>query len=147
MKSITPVLLLILLLISVVATTTADDDNRQLVELPPPMRQHMLSNMRDHLQSISDIQAALAAGDFEKAAEVAENRLGMSSLESHGASHMAKFMPDTMQNIGTEMHRAASRFALVAQQSAVNGEFKPALESLAKITRQCVACHAAYRIH
>ena len=145
MKSIAPILLLSQLLIS--ATYASDEDNRQLVELPPPMRQHMLSNMRDHLQSISDIQAALAAGDFEKAAEVAESRLGMSSLESHGASHMAKFMPDNMQSIGTEMHRAASRFALVAQQSAVNGDFKTALESLAKITRQCVACHAAYRVH
>lgn len=129
------------------ATAASDDDPRQLVEFPAMMRQHMLGNMRNNLLSISEIQQALSAGDFEKAADVAESRLGMSSLAAHGASHMAAFMPDKMQNIGTEMHHAASRFAVVAQESAVSGDVKRALQSLADITRQCVACHAAFRVH
>jgi hypothetical protein len=124
-----------------------DEDNRQLVEFPAQMRRHMLSNMRDHLQSISEIQQALSSGHFDKAADIAESRLGMSSLAAHGASHMAKFMPDKMQTIGTEMHRSASRFAVIAQESAVAGDVKPALDGLAKITQNCVACHAAFRVH
>ena len=147
MKISAVALLLTLLLLSAAHTNASGGDDRQLVELPPPMRQHMLSNMRDHLQAVSEIQSALASGEFERAADIAENRLGMSSLNSHGASHMAKFMPEKMQSIGSEMHRSASRFAVIAQQSAVSGDLIPALESLATITQQCVACHAAYRVH
>ncbi|WP_197703319.1 cytochrome c [Sulfurifustis variabilis] len=70
----------------------------------------------------------------------------MSSLHSHGASHMAPLMPKPMQDIGTAMHRSASRFARVAQEAQVTGEMRPALNALAELTRQCVACHASYRL-
>jgi len=137
-----------ILLAVLASNSVADDkDSRQFVELPPPMRQHMLTNMRDHLTAISEIQQALASGNFDQAADIAESRLGMSSLDSHGASHMAAFMPKEMQAIGTEMHRAASQFAVAAQESAVNGDIKPAIAGLAKITQRCVACHAAFRVH
>ena len=106
------------------------------------MQQHMMSNMRDHLVAISDILFNMANGELEKAAEVAESRLGMSSLESHGASHMADFMPEGMRSNGTAMHRAASRFALKAQE----GEAFPAYKALSEVTSACVACHSAYRI-
>ena len=120
-------------------------DMRQLVELPDMMRDHMLGNMRDHLAAMMEIQDALAAGAFDQAADLAETRIGMSSLEAHHASHMAPYMPKQMQEIGTQMHRAASQFALVAKETAVDGNIKRAVGALAKITQQCVACHAAYR--
>jgi len=110
------------------------------------MREHMLANMRDHLAALSEIQAALAAGRYEQAADVAEQRLGMSSLERHGASHMAAYMPQAMQDIGTNMHRAASRFARAAQESAVANEPARALSALAALTQQCVACHASFKL-
>ncbi len=128
----------------------ADDkpaDPRTLVDMPAPMRQHMLGNMRDHLLALAQIQQALGRGAYDQAADIAEQRIGMSSLAAHGAAHMAPLMPQPMQDIGTQMHRAASRFARVAQESAVDGNPGRALESLAEVTQQCVACHAGYRIH
>jgi hypothetical protein len=122
-------------------------DARQRVEMPEPMQEHMLANMRDHLAAMGEIQAALAAGNFERAADIAENRIGMSSLQSHGASHMAPYMPKPMQDIGTTMHRTASRFARTAQEARVKGGVPLALNALAELTRQCVACHASYRLH
>jgi hypothetical protein len=133
----------------VVSTTTSAAraaDSRQLVQLPALMQEHMLTNMRDHLQALAEIQTALAAGNFDRAAYIAEHRIGMSSLERHDAAHMAPYMPKAMQDIGTAMHRAASRFALVAQEAAVEGGASRALGSLAEVTRQCVACHAGYRL-
>lgn len=123
-------------------SSTAGNDSRQLVQLPEPMQQHMLSNMRDHLVAINEILISLANGQMERAAEVAEFRLGMSSLQSHGATHMAKFMPEEMREVGTSMHRAASRFALKAQE----GEILPAYNALSAVTSACVACHSSYRI-
>ena len=120
----------------------ADEDTRQLVELPEMMQQHMMSNMRDHLVAINEILTNMANDELDKAAEIAESRLGMSSLESHGASHMAKFMPEGMRHTGTSMHKAASRFAIKAQE----GEALPAYKALSEVTSACVACHAGYRI-
>lgn len=111
------------------------------------MTQHLLSNMRDHLVAITEIQRALGAGEYQRAAEVAEQRIGVSSLESHGASHMAPFMPKPMQEIGTQMHRAASQFALLAQEAGANADVSRAVGALSRVTEQCVACHAAYRAH
>lgn len=130
-----------------IAPPTADaQDARQKVELPPMMQEHMLDNMRDHLRALTAIQAALAKKDFDGAADLAEQRLGLSSLEAHGAAHMAPYMPQAMQDIGTEMHRAASRFARTAQEAAVKGDMSPVFAGLAGVLRQCVACHTTYRI-
>ncbi len=120
----------------------AGEDARQLVQLPEMMQQHMLRNMRDHLASINQILSYMADDELDKAADVAETRLGMSSLEAHGASHMARFMPEEMREAGTRMHRAASRFARKAQE----GDALPAYKALAEITAACVACHTGYRI-
>jgi len=70
----------------------------------------------------------------------------MTAMQLHGAHEVAKFMPEAMQNAGTEMHRAASRFALAAKDAAATGDFKPVLEAMARLTQQCVACHSAYRL-
>ncbi len=126
--------------------TLADDDGRVAVEMPPMMRSHMLANMRDHLKALQEIQSQLAAGEYDAAAATAENRLGMTSLQSHGASHMAGFMPAGMQEIGSAMHRSASRFAVTAQDAAVTRDLPRALAALSEVTAQCVACHAAYRL-
>jgi hypothetical protein len=124
----------------------AAPDTRVAVELPPPMRAHMLANMRDHLAALHEIQAALARDEAGRAAEIAERRIGMSSLDAHGAGHMAPHMPKPMQDIGTAMHRAASRFARVAEEAGVRRDLRPALQALSEVTQQCVACHAGYRL-
>jgi cytochrome c556 len=134
------VICLLLLITNLVSI--AEEDTRELVQLPEMMQHHMMKNMRDHMKSINEILSSLANDDLDTAAQVAEQRLGMSSLESHNASHMAKFMPEGMRQAGTSMHTAASRFALKAQE----GDLLAAYKKLPEITSACVACHAAYRI-
>ena len=134
------------ILLGTILTATAADDARQPVTMPAPMQEHMLANMRDHLAALGEIQTALAKGKYNQAADIAEQRIGMSSLQSHGASHMAPYMPKAMQDIGTHMHRAASRFARTAQEAAVNNDLPRALGALGELTRQCVACHASFTL-
>lgn len=121
-------------------------DTREFVPMPPQMVAHTLSNMRDHLLALQEIQENLARGETDRAAKVAEARLGMSSLTTHGAADVAPFMPQGMQDAGTGMHHAASRFALAATDAGVSGDLKPALAALALVTAQCNACHSSYRI-
>jgi mono/diheme cytochrome c family protein len=103
--------------------------------------------MRDHLLALQEIDVALSQSAFDKAANIAENRLGMSSLEIHGAAHIAPYMPKGMQEIGTQMHRAASLFAIAAQTASASNDVRPALAALGTVMQHCVACHAAYRLH
>jgi len=128
-------------------TAAVEADARQLVKFPEPMRLHTITSMRDHLFALQEIDVALSRNEFDKAASIAEQRLGMSSLERHGASHIAPFMPERMQAIGTQMHRASSRFAVEAQNASVSGDVRPPLAALGVVMQQCVACHAAYRLH
>jgi len=127
----------------------AAEDDRELVKLPPAMQEHMLRNMRDHLAALDEMLAALAEGNIGTATEIAEKRLGMSSLSLHGAEHMAPAMPEGMRALGTQMHRAASKFVVVAQDA----ELEPSKQAqrdvyhaLQDITAACSACHQAYRI-
>jgi hypothetical protein len=125
---------------------SAAKDDRTVVKFPEDLRSHTLANMRDHLLALQEIQDALAAQQFDKAADIAEQRLGMSSPRLHGAHEVARYMPEAMQNIGTEMHRAASRFAVTALEAGATGGTRPPLAALARVTQQCVACHGAYRV-
>jgi hypothetical protein len=127
-------------------STPSTDDTREFVSFPTELRDHTLANMRDHLLALQEIQEYLAREDYTAAAKIAEERLGMSSLALHGAHEVAKYMPPGMQDAGGGMHRAASRFAIEAQNSAVTGEIKPTIAALATVTAQCVGCHAGYRL-
>ena len=124
----------------------AGPDTRAAVRFPPDLRAHTLANMRDHLATLQQVQDALGRGDYERAGSLAESRLGLSSLEAHGAHQIAPYMPAGMQEAGTAMHKAASRFAIEATNAGATGDAKPAIAALANVTAQCVACHAAYRL-
>lgn len=115
--------------------------------MPDTMRVHTLANMRDHLPVLAQIQHALSAGQFDQASEIAEQRLGMSSLSLHGTHEVARYKPKGMREAGTAMHRSASQFATIAQDASVTGVLKPALAALAKVSQAWVACHAGYRFH
>jgi len=141
MKTQNKLILLLSVFLTLSTISFASEDKRVLVEMPKMMQEHQLANMRDHLMAINEILANMAIDELDKAADIAENRLGMSSLSLHGASHMAKMMPEKMRAIGTSMHKAASRFALKAQE----GDALPAYKALQEITAACVACHAGFR--
>lgn len=138
-------------------------DGRQLVSFPPDMRQHTLANMRDHLQALSEILSAMSGAQYGKAARIAEARLGMDSPSAAGCKaeeaaasqvsrpanmdhQMSQFMPEAMRKIGLEMHQSASLFATEAAKASKTGNAKPALAALSRVTQQCTACHASYRV-
>ncbi len=102
--------------------------------------------MRDHLLAISQIQEAIGKGNYNKASEIAENRLGQTALKTHGAYENSKYMPKGMQEIGSTMHRNASKFAIEIQNSSATEDIKPAMIALSKITEACIACHASYKL-
>ena len=135
-------IVLILTLCILTNSTANAEETRQYVEFPSKLQQQMMENMRDHMAAINEILEYLAFDDLDKAAEVAENRLGLSARHSHGTAGLARYMPKGMKQAGYNMHSAASRFAQVAKE----GDTESAYEAITEVTSSCVACHAGYRI-
>ena len=137
-----------IVLVSIIyALPSIAEDARIQVDLPPMMQEHMMANMRDHLSALQNITQQLSTQQFDAAADTAEQRLGMSSMDTHGASHMGKLMPKEMALIGTNMHHAASRFALAARDAEIEGGLEKAFGALSEVMQECVACHTTYKIH
>ena len=168
-----PIILLSIFLLPLSYLVMAEEtDHRNLVEMPPKMQQHFLANMRGHFVSLDAIIAALADKDFEKAADIADNQLGMrkrhqcedAGHENHKGHHQeldhksvsrelasdkspehkgfGKVMPPEMKAMGMQLHHAASEFATVAR----NGDTQESLKALQNVTSACVACHQAFRV-
>ncbi|MGB5735275.1 MAG: hypothetical protein WBM40_12630, partial [Thiohalocapsa sp.] len=52
---------------------------REQADLPAFASKHLLATMRDHLEALHGVTALLSEGNYEKAADLAEESLGMSS--------------------------------------------------------------------
>ena len=120
-----------------------DSDFRQLVSMPDQARQFMREDMLDHLSALNEIIGYLAENKLDAAANVAETRMGKSSMGKHRGTGMGpgRFMPLEMRNLGWGMHESATAFSLVAKE----GNLKKAYSALQKVTTSCVACHYSFR--
>ena len=126
-------------------TTPSDGDLRQLVSMPIQARDFMRKDMLDHLSALNEILGYLASNNLDAAADVAESRMGRSSMGKYRGTGMGpgRFMPLEMRNLGWGMHDAATEFSKIAKQ----GDLKNAYSALQKVTSSCVACHYSYRTH
>jgi hypothetical protein len=125
------------------ASDPSGGDPRQLVSMPEQTRELVRREMLDHLSTLNVIIGYMASNNLDSAANVAETRMGRSSMGKHRATGMGpgRFMPLEMRNIGWGMHDAASELSEAAKQ----GDIKGAYSALEKVTNACVACHYNYR--
>ncbi len=124
-------------------------DTRQLIKLPKNIESKMLVNMRDHISALDDIIAAVHADEYDKAADIAESRLGWSSLIRRGDQEVTKHWAAPMQKMADAMYRASSNFVIVAQDASVEEtkeSYKKVLGSIQKITMACRGCHEIFRV-
>ena len=124
---------------------TPPQDQRQLVNMPDLPRALMRSDMLDHTAAINEILGLLAENQLAAAADVAEKRIGTRTMGKHAAvargQGPGRFMPDTMRQMGWNMHDAADAFAKTARE----GNLPKSLAALQQLTSSCVACHMSFR--
>ena len=118
-------------------------DQRQLVSMPEQARELMRQDMLDHLSALNEIIGYLASNNLDAVADIAETRMGRSSMGKHRESGMGpgRFMPLEMRNLGWSMHDAASELSKTAKQGDLNNSYA----ALQKVTASCIACHYSYR--
>jgi hypothetical protein len=120
------------------------DDSRRLVSMPAAAQGLLRKDMIDHLQVLNQLFAHLAASEYRKASELAEARLGRSSMGRHRGTGMGpgRFMPPEMHQLGMGMHEAASEFARIVPDQ----DSSTAYAALQRVTSFCVACHLGFRV-
>ncbi len=122
------------------STVPAEDGRTQIV-LTPGERDMILAEMRTFLESIQGITAALAQGDLAEAARIART-VGSAAQQGMPGTLIGK-LPMEFKQLGFDTH---SRFDQFAMDAEAFGEVNHALEQLADLMRNCVACHATFRL-
>ena len=123
------------------------NDTRQEVVFPAQVYEHTLKSMREHLEAVHAVIAAIGTGDFENASEAAERGLGIG--HQHGPDGLQSghaYMPIGMRKLGHQMHMNARDLVITLRNAEVTDDSQKIMQSLQSVTAQCVACHQAYRL-
>lgn len=127
------------------STAAMAEDTRQLVVFNSAAQETLRQEMRDNLFALHEVLALMAVGQVKEAGEVAESKLGVSSMGKHRLlppdARPGPQMPQAMHAMGIDGHKAASEFASVA----LSGDKEKAQMMLPKLSSGCVTCHASYR--
>jgi len=117
------------------------NDERIAIQLTSDEREMILTEMRAFLESVQMITNGITTKDFDAVAKAAET-----------VGHVARQqVPDTLagklplefKKMGFDTHAQFSQLSLDAKQL---GDGEHALEQLATVLQNCVACHAAYKL-
>lgn len=168
------ILLSVLLMPFYTIALAEQPDPRTMVEMPDKMQQRFLSKMREHLITLDSIVAALAENNMQKAADIADNQLGMwhgkrrgkgpdiaqhhecAEGEKTGGHHGHQHEGHDQQHgkgFGKMMPPAMRAMGQQLHQAASHfstvtreGNQQKSLQALQKITSACIACHQIYRV-
>ena len=113
-------------------------DTRISLGLSAEMKQHQLSNMREHTEAIQSIIGFMSENKFEEASKIAHSKLGSTPEMQKMCSMMGdeKFM-----TLGLAFHKSGDDLGDVLQTRDAN----KSLRALNKTMQYCVECHAIYR--
>jgi hypothetical protein len=114
----------------------ANGDKRVNLHLEPEMRAHQLSVMRSHLQAIQAIIRLMGANDYAGAAQVAQDRLGLSPQ----MKRMCMMFTQDYSTIGLAFHHSAENLAATLKE----GHAPQALQALGTTMHYCVQCHETF---
>ncbi len=117
-------------------------DERTELKLPEPMKIMQKSQMRQHMATLSEITAALALNDLNKAATITRSNLGWTEDEERQCSMVSDVTgePDFLK-YGRAMHMKAEELS----EAAKAGNRDRALLALSELINNCNACHYRFR--
>ena len=126
----------------------ASADTRAPVVLGAAERDFVLAEMRNFMEVMRVISAAIADNDMKRLAAAARS-VGMAPQRAESAvpgsllSRVAKQAPPAFMKLGFATHSAFDELAIHAEQF---GDHDQLNRQLSEIMGGCVACHATYRL-
>ena len=117
-------------------------DTRTELKMPESMKVMHKGIMRNHLDAISKIAAALAGHELSRAADIATKDLGWSDAQEKMCAMFGDLAGDKdFLALGKAMHLKADDLAADARK----GDRDKALADLSQLIRHCNACHERFR--
>jgi len=117
-------------------------EGRVALGLGPAAESGLKLTMREHLEAIRDIVAALGRQDFDQASKVAHDELGFSKHHEAMKREAGATFPPKYHELAMAHHQAAEDLAKVIPSK----DLKAILPQLEKTIGACVSCHQAYRL-
>ncbi len=118
-----------------------EKDTRITVKYAPDLRNLVLSEMRDYLEVISEIQQGLAEDNPEKIYKAAL-RQGDASLRDTPV-RLLKLSPLPCKQMGFAGHHI---FQAIADSAKTNYKPKTTIKQMAALTNNCITCHRTYKV-
>ena len=116
--------------------------NRAALNLPSAVREGLQLTMREHLEAIGAIVAALAEEDFDRAASLAHEELGFPKHHVAMRREGGATFPPAYHELAMAHHEAAEALSTVIPTK----NLKQILPHLQQTIHACVKCHQAYRL-
>jgi hypothetical protein len=113
-------------------------DTRTSLGVSGPMKQHQLSNMREHVEAIKSIVGLMAEQKFGEASKVAHAKLGLTPAMQ---AMCGMFGNEDFMKLGLAFHRSGDELGDVLQTK----DMSASLHALNKTMQYCVECHAKFR--
>lgn len=113
---------------------------RAALNLPPAAQEGLKLTMREHLEAIDGIVAALAEEDFEQAASLAHEELGFPIHHVAMQREGGAAFPPAYHELAMAHHEAAEALGAVIPTK----NLKQILPHLQQTLHACVKCHQAF---
>jgi len=113
------------------------------LNLPPSAQEGLKLTMREHLETIDGIVAALAREDFAKAATLANEELGFPKHHVAMQREEGATFPPVYHELAMAHHSAAEGLGAVIPTK----DLKQILPQLEQTIHACVKCHQTFRLH
>ncbi|TAK09923.1 MAG: hypothetical protein EPO39_01155 [Candidatus Manganitrophaceae bacterium] len=116
-------------------------DSRVPLNLPPAVREVMDQTMREHLEALQKILAAMAGGKYDEAASLAHEELGFPKHHQVMQREQGAVFPKRYQEMAMDHHRKAEDLAKALSSKEMN-KILPALD---QTIIGCVNCHRVFK--
>lgn len=142
------------------AATVEQPPTRQPIEMPAEVEAIFRAQMLGHVVSLDAMMQALAKGNYERAAQVAEAEIVPAREQGADASGAARtgeapsegvgiaaHAPPRFMEIAADFHAAGERFAMRARSmpaSPSDVEHRALYAAFADVTAQCRTCHDSF---
>jgi len=117
------------------------NDTRTTVKYEPDLRELVMSEMRDYLEVMYEIQQGLADNNPERIVAAA-SRQGDASIAETPA-RLLKLSPLACKQMGFQGH---DLFQAIADSAKTNFNRETTIKQMAQLTNNCVVCHRTYKV-
>ena len=116
--------------------------HRSSLDLSPSAEEGLKLTMREHLEALQQILAALAGDDYEKAAAIAHEELGFPKHHQAMQREQGFAFPSGYQKLAMAHHQVAEDLAEVIPSK----DMPRILKQLDRTVKACVDCHQTYKL-